>query len=64
MSLDEVNRVSDEEDGLACLLHLLKTPKTLALKPDVANRKCLIHDQDVGVGVNGCRKCQADIHAT
>ena len=64
MSLDEVNRMSDEEDSLACLLHLLKTPKTLPLKPNVANRKRLIHDQNVGVSVYCSRKRQADIHAT
>ena len=59
---DTAQIVADKQNRLALFFEILKLALTFRLKKDIADRQCLIDDQDLRINVDGNRKCQAHKH--
>ncbi len=55
--------MADKQDGFPLLLEFIKLMIALGLEKHVADRQCLIDDQNLRLNVNRDRESQADEHA-
>ena len=52
-----------QEVGSSILENVLEPAQALMSKRLVTNREDLVHQQDVGIGMNGHREAQPDVHS-
>ena len=62
-ALDQVERMRDEEDGLAAAAEFRELVEAFVREALVADREDLVDQQDVGVHVDRHREAQAHVHA-